>query len=48
MIIDDHEFADFDAEQKAHFVHTDSNKGLTEDDVKKAIEILSAHERKTK
>ena len=48
VIIDDHEFADFDAEQKAHFVHTDSNKGLTEDDVKKAIEILLAHERKTK
>ena len=40
VIIDDHLFMDFDEEQKNHFVHTESNKGLTEDDVKKAIEIL--------
>ncbi|MCR4616806.1 MAG: hypothetical protein K5669_01325 [Lachnospiraceae bacterium] len=40
VIIDNHVFADFDNEQKAHFIHTDSKKGLTEDDVQKAIEIL--------
>ena len=41
VIIDDHIFSDFDKEQKLHFVHTDSKKGLTEDDVKKAMEILA-------
>ena len=46
VIIDDHVFADFDEEQKTHFVHTDSKNGLTEDDVNKAIEILSDQERK--
>lgn len=48
VIIDDHVFADFDEEQKAHLVHTDSKKGLTDDDVNKAIEILSDHEREMK
>ena len=46
VIIDDHVFADFDKEQKEHFIHTDSDKGLTDDDVLRAIEILLKEEKK--
>ena len=45
VIIDDHLFSDFDAEQKAHFIHTDSKKGLTEDDVNRVIDVLLEHKR---
>ena len=41
VILDDHVFADFDEEQMKHLVHTDSDKGLTDEDVSKAIDILS-------
>lgn len=41
VILDDHIFLDFDNEQKNHLVLTDSLKGLTDEDVNKAIDILT-------
>ena len=40
VVIDDHVFSDFDEEIKNRLIQTDSQVGLSEQDVKRAIEIL--------
>ncbi len=41
VVIDDHVFLDFDEDIKSRLVKTDASVGLTEEDVERAIEILS-------
>lgn len=41
VVLDDHLFADFDEDIRKHFVHTDGEVGLTEQDVELAIKILN-------
>lgn len=41
VVLDDHTFADFDEDIMNRLVKTDTNKGFTEEDAERAIEILS-------